>query len=137
MTVVTKYDSEFHRSCTSAWNSSSSLCYIISVICIVTVAAKSAPFCGACETKAAWHPTKLGAPHIDYAIGMNAALGILAALRAVERLPKASHTNFAMPDTALMLMAAFATQYLSAGGKPEQNQNEVWSARRLPEPSSE
>lgn len=107
MTVVTKYDTEFHRSCTSAWNSSSPLCYIISVICIVTVATKSAPFCGACETKAAWHPTKLGAP-----------FGILAVLRAVERLPKASHINSAMPDTALMLMAAFATQYLSAGGSP-------------------
>ena len=48
-------------------------------------AQRNLPFCGACETKAALHLTKLGAPHIDYAIGMNAAFGILAVLRAVER----------------------------------------------------
>ncbi|WP_306005045.1 CaiB/BaiF CoA transferase family protein [Aquicoccus porphyridii] len=73
-------------------------------------------------------PTKVGAPYIDYATGMNAALGILAGLREVERLQKAVHIDVAMLDTALMMMASLATQHLSAGWHPGQNGNEAWSA---------
>ena len=73
-------------------------------------------------------PTKVGAPYIDYATGMNAALGIIAGLREVERLEKAVHIDVSMLDTALMMMASLATQHLSSGWKPEQNGNEAWSA---------
>lgn len=73
-------------------------------------------------------PTKVGAPYIDYATGMNAALGIIAGLREAERLKKAVHIDVAMLDTALMMMASLATQHLSSGWMPEQNGNEAWSA---------
>jgi crotonobetainyl-CoA:carnitine CoA-transferase CaiB-like acyl-CoA transferase len=73
-------------------------------------------------------PTKVGAPYIDYATGMNAAMAALAGLREVERTGEAVHIDVAMLDTALMLMASLMSQHLSAGWMPVQNGNEAWSA---------
>lgn len=73
-------------------------------------------------------PTKVGAPYIDYATGMNAAMAILAALHEVKRTEDAVHVDVAMLDTALMLMASLLTSHLSAGWTPTQNGNEAWSA---------
>ncbi|MCM2474533.1 CoA transferase [Rhizobium sp. CG5] len=73
-------------------------------------------------------PTKVGAPYIDYATGMNAAMAILAGLLEVRRTGEAVQVDVAMLDTALMLMASLMTMHLSTGWKPAQNGNEAWSA---------
>ncbi len=73
-------------------------------------------------------PTKVGAPYVDYATGMNAAMAAMAGLREVERTGEAVQIDVAMLDTALMLMASLMSQHLSAGWKPVQNGNEAWSA---------
>jgi crotonobetainyl-CoA:carnitine CoA-transferase CaiB-like acyl-CoA transferase len=73
-------------------------------------------------------PTKVGAPYIDYATGMNAAMAAMAGLREVERTGKAVEIDVAMLDTALMLMASLMSQHLTTGWKPAQNGNEAWSA---------
>ncbi|MBR9762638.1 MAG: CoA transferase [Rhodobacteraceae bacterium] len=73
-------------------------------------------------------PTKVGAPYIDYATGMNAALAILAALHEVRRTGAGVQVDVAMLDTALSLMASLMTIHLSTGWMPRQNGNEAWSA---------
>jgi len=73
-------------------------------------------------------PTKVGAPYIDYATGMNAATAVLAGILEVRRTGKGVHIDVAMMDTALMLMASLVAQHLSADWKPVQNGNEAWSA---------
>ncbi len=73
-------------------------------------------------------PTKVGAPYIDYATGMNAAMAAMAGLREVDRTGKAVQIDVAMLDTALMLMASLMSQQLTTGWKPAQNGNEAWSA---------
>ncbi len=73
-------------------------------------------------------PTKVGAPYIDYATGMNAAMAAMAGLREVERTGEAVRIDVAMLDTALMLMASLMSQHLTTGWKPVQNGNEAWSA---------
>jgi crotonobetainyl-CoA:carnitine CoA-transferase CaiB-like acyl-CoA transferase len=73
-------------------------------------------------------PTKVGAPYIDYATGMNAAMAALAGLREAERTGEAVQIDVAMLDTALMLMASLMSQQLTTGWKPAQNGNEAWSA---------
>lgn len=72
-------------------------------------------------------PTKVGAPYVDYATGMNAAMAVMAGLAEVRRTGKAVHLDVAMLDTALMLMASLVTQHLTAGWQPAQNGNEAWS----------
>ena len=72
-------------------------------------------------------PTKVGAPYVDYATGMNAAMAIMAGLAQVRRTGKAVRLDVAMLDTALMLMASLVTQHLTAGWQPAQNGNEAWS----------
>lgn len=72
-------------------------------------------------------PTKVGAPYVDYATGMNAAMAILAGLTEVGRTGRAVQLDVAMLDTALMLMASLVTQHLTAGWQPAQNGNEAWS----------
>ena len=72
-------------------------------------------------------PTKVGAPYIDYATGMNAAMAIMAGLAEVRRTGRAVRLDVAMMDTALMLMASLVTQHLTAGWQPAQNGNEAWS----------
>lgn len=72
-------------------------------------------------------PTKVGAPFVDYATGMNAAMAIMAGVTEVRRTGCAVHLDVAMLDTALMLMASLITQHLTAGWEPTQNGNEAWS----------
>lgn len=73
-------------------------------------------------------PVKVGAPYVDYATGMNAAMAIMAGLREVERTGAAVQVDVAMLDTALMLMASLMSMHLTTGWKPVQNGNEAWSA---------
>lgn len=73
-------------------------------------------------------PTKVGAPYVDFATGMNAAMAVTAGLMEVRRTGRAVQLDVAMLDTALMLMASLMTQHMSAGWIPAQNGNEAWSA---------
>jgi len=73
-------------------------------------------------------PTKVGAPYVDFATGMNAAMAVMAGLMEVQRTGEAVQVDVAMLDTALMLMASLMTQHMSAGWQPAQNGNEAWSA---------
>jgi crotonobetainyl-CoA:carnitine CoA-transferase CaiB-like acyl-CoA transferase len=73
-------------------------------------------------------PNKVGAPYVDYATGMNAAMAVMAGLREVERTGEAVRIDVAMLDTALMLMASLMSQQLTTGWKPAQHGNEAWSA---------
>ncbi|RVU39569.1 CoA transferase [Hwanghaeella grinnelliae] len=73
-------------------------------------------------------PTKVGAPYVDFATGMNAAMAVMAGLMEVQRTGEAVQVDVAMLDTALMLMASLMTQHLSGGWMPAQNGNEAWSA---------
>jgi len=73
-------------------------------------------------------PTKVGAPYVDFATGMNAAMAVMAGLLEVKRTGAAVQLDVAMLDTALMLMASLMTQNLSADWVPAQNGNEAWSA---------
>ena len=50
-------------------------------------------------------PTKVGAPYIDYATGLNSAFAILAALLEKNRTGKGQLVDISMLDTALNLMA--------------------------------
>ncbi len=72
-------------------------------------------------------PTKVGAPFVDYATGMNAAMAIMAGVTEVRRTGRAVQLDVAMLDTALMLMASLVTQHLTSGWEPKQNGNEAWS----------
>lgn len=72
-------------------------------------------------------PTKVGAPYVDYATGMNAAMAVMSGLLEVQRTGKAVQLDVAMLDTALMLMASLVTQHLTSGWEPAQNGNEAWS----------
>lgn len=72
-------------------------------------------------------PTKVGAPYVDYATGMNAAMAVMSGLLEVQRTGKAVRLDVAMLDTALMLMASLVTQHLTSGWEPSQNGNEAWS----------
>ncbi|MEQ1940578.1 CoA transferase [Mesorhizobium sp. CN5-321] len=73
-------------------------------------------------------PTKVGAPYVDFATGMNAAMAMIAGLMEVKRTGAAVRLDVAMLDTALMLMASLMTQHRTANWKPAQNGNEAWSA---------
>lgn len=73
-------------------------------------------------------PTKVGAPYVDFATGMNAAMAVLAGLLEMRRTGKAVRLDVAMLDTALMLMASLVTQHMTTGWMPAQNGNEAWSA---------
>ena len=72
-------------------------------------------------------PTKVGAPYIDYATGLNGAFAILAALHEVRRTGNAVRLDVAMLDTALLLMASHVTAYLTAGTEPMPAGNEAFS----------
>ena len=50
-------------------------------------------------------PVKVGAPYIDYGTGLNAAFGILAALRERDRTDEGQTLDVTMLDTALILMS--------------------------------
>jgi len=73
-------------------------------------------------------PTKVGAPYVDFATGMNATAAVLAGLMERQRTGESVQVDVAMLDTALMLMASLMTQNLSTGWVPGQAGNEAWSA---------
>jgi crotonobetainyl-CoA:carnitine CoA-transferase CaiB-like acyl-CoA transferase len=72
-------------------------------------------------------PTKVGAPYVDYATGLNAAFAIVSALLEVKRMQKAIHLDIAMLDTTMLLMASLVTNHLSSGWMPAPSGNEAWS----------
>ncbi len=72
-------------------------------------------------------PTKVGAPYVDYATGMNGAFAVVCALHEVRRTGKALHVDVAMLDTSLLLMASLMTSVLSAGWEPSPSGNAAWS----------
>ena len=51
-------------------------------------------------------PTKVGAPYVDYATGLNAAFAVMAALRERDRTGEGQSVDVAMLDTTLNLMAS-------------------------------
>lgn len=73
-------------------------------------------------------PTKVGAPYVDFATGMNAAMAVMAGLMEARRTGAAVQIDVAMLDTALMLMASLMTLNLSSDWMPAQSGNEAWSA---------
>ena len=72
-------------------------------------------------------PTKVGAPYVDFATGLNAAYAITAALHQTRNTGEAVHLDVAMLDTSMSLMASLLTSHLSAGWQPEPSGNEAWS----------
>ncbi len=72
-------------------------------------------------------PQKVGAPYIDYATGLNAALAIVSALHETKRTGEAIHLDVAMLDTSMLLMASLVTSHLTGGWMPKPSGNEAWS----------
>lgn len=72
-------------------------------------------------------PTKVGAPYVDYATGLNAAFAIVSGLHEVRRTGRAVRLDVAMLDTSLMLMSQLVTSVLTAGWVPRPSGNEAWS----------
>mgnify|MGYP001258900928 FL=1 len=72
-------------------------------------------------------PTKVGAPYIDYATGLNAAFAITAALYETKQNKKAIRLDVSMMDTSLLLMANMVTEHLNSGWVPTQMGNEAQS----------
>lgn len=72
-------------------------------------------------------PTKVGAPYVDYATGLNAAFAVVSGLLEVRRTGKGLHLDVAMLDTSMTLMAQLVTSHLTAGWMPRPAGNEAWS----------
>jgi crotonobetainyl-CoA:carnitine CoA-transferase CaiB-like acyl-CoA transferase len=72
-------------------------------------------------------PTKVGAPYVDYATGLNGAFAVVCALHEVRRTGTALHVDVAMLDTSLLLMSSLMTSVLSAGWEPTPSGNAAWS----------
>lgn len=72
-------------------------------------------------------PTKVGAPYIDYATGLNAAYAVTAALHHTRTTHEGVHLDVAMLDTSMTLMASLMTGHLSAGWEPIPSGNDAWS----------
>jgi crotonobetainyl-CoA:carnitine CoA-transferase CaiB-like acyl-CoA transferase len=72
-------------------------------------------------------PTKVGAPYIDYATGLNAAFAITAALYETKKNKKAIRLDVSMMDTSLLLMANMVTEHLNSGWIPTPMGNEAQS----------
>jgi crotonobetainyl-CoA:carnitine CoA-transferase CaiB-like acyl-CoA transferase len=72
-------------------------------------------------------PTKVGAPYIDYATGLNGAFAILAALHERHRTGRGQRVDVAMLDTALLLMANHLVQVAMTGENPAKTGNEAFS----------
>ena len=60
-------------------------------------------------------PVKVGAPYVDYATGMNASVGVLAALRERDRTGESQVVDVSMLDSALALMASNLTHVATTG----------------------
>ncbi len=72
-------------------------------------------------------PTKVGAPYIDYATGLNAAFAITAALHEIKNYEKSIRIDVSMMDTSLLLMANMVTEHLNSGWVPQPMGNEAQS----------
>ena len=72
-------------------------------------------------------PTKVGAPYIDYATGLNAAFAITAALHETKQNNKPIRLDVSMMDTSLLLMANMVTEHLNSGWIPTPMGNEAQS----------
>lgn len=72
-------------------------------------------------------PNKVGAPYIDYATGMNAAMAVMAGLMEARRTGQAQRLDVAMLDSALMLMASLVSSQQTTGQTPGQSGNAAWS----------
>lgn len=72
-------------------------------------------------------PTKVGAPYIDYATGMNAALAIVSGLMEARSAARAVLVDVAMLDSAMLLMASLMSNYLTTGEQPQASGNSAWS----------
>lgn len=73
-------------------------------------------------------PVKVGAPYIDFATGLNAAMAVLAGLMEQRRTGRAVRLDVAMLDSAIAMMGSLVSNHLTAGWKPRQTGNEAWSA---------
>ena len=72
-------------------------------------------------------PTKVGAPYVDYATGLNAAFAITAALHEIKESNKSIRIDVSMMDTSLLLMANMVTEHLNSGWIPQPMGNEAQS----------
>ena len=72
-------------------------------------------------------PTKVGAPYVDYATGLNAAFAITAALHEIKESNKSIRIDVSMMDTSLLLMANMVTEHLNSGWIPKPMGNEAQS----------
>ena len=72
-------------------------------------------------------PTKVGAPYIDYATGLNAAFAITSALHEIKINKKPIRLDVSMMDTSLLLMANMVTEHINSGWVPSQMGNEAQS----------
>lgn len=63
-------------------------------------------------------PTKVGAPYIDYATGLNGALAIMAALRLRDLTGAPQHVDVSMLDTSIALMSSTYTTAAHTGNAP-------------------
>lgn len=64
------------------------------------------------------HPTKAGVAIIDYITGLNAIIGILAALEARHKTGKGQHIDTALLDSGIALMTNLAQYALTSGLPP-------------------
>jgi crotonobetainyl-CoA:carnitine CoA-transferase CaiB-like acyl-CoA transferase len=72
-------------------------------------------------------PTKVGAPYIDFATGLNAAFAIVSALHETRRTGESVNLDIAMLDTSIQLMASLMTNHLNSDWEPGPSGNEAWS----------
>ena len=63
-------------------------------------------------------PLKVGAPLIDVMCGLNATIGVLAALRARERDGRGQRVEVSLMDTALAGLLNQASAFVNTGGVP-------------------
>lgn len=70
-------------------------------------------------------PLKLGAPFIDYASGVNAALAVVCALHETRRTGKGCRLDVSMLDTMLNLFTSHVVQYVNAGTRPARIGNDA------------
>lgn len=63
-------------------------------------------------------PSKASVAIVDYITGQNAAIGILAALRARDTTGKGQHLDIALLDSALAMMTNIAQYALTSGQNP-------------------
>jgi crotonobetainyl-CoA:carnitine CoA-transferase CaiB-like acyl-CoA transferase len=70
------------------------------------------------------HPVKVGAPVVDYSVGLVGAFALSSALFQRARTGKGQYIDLSMLATALMLMSTYAVNYTRAGKKPKPQGND-------------